>query len=92
MTDGYASIVRLLVIINCLNIVFEGITTQAFDGFVFFGTAFSSIILSRFFLNLREAGSTTDGTLSTIRTVPSSGLHFSRSRGVDGMGASLSVM
>ncbi|TFY64999.1 hypothetical protein EVJ58_g2251 [Rhodofomes roseus] len=65
----------LLVVINCLNIIFEGNTNQAFDGFVFFGTAFSSIILSRFCLNLRE-------------TTPLSDLHFSR--GVDGFGASLS--
>ncbi|KAH9829077.1 uncharacterized protein C8Q71DRAFT_863522 [Rhodofomes roseus] len=78
----------LLVVINCLNIIFEGNTNQAFDGFVFFGTAFSSIILSRFCLNLREVGRTTNDVLSSIQTTPLSDLHFSR--GVDGFGASLS--
>jgi len=78
----------LLAIIGSLNVVFY--TTKVFSGFDYFVNAFTSIILSRFFLNLREAGLVTIDGSSNLGTRSQSDMHFSR--GVGTLGGTLSFV
>ncbi|KAH9932613.1 uncharacterized protein B0H18DRAFT_986605 [Fomitopsis serialis] len=79
---------RLLVIINSLSVVLY--TIKVFSGFDNFAIAFTSIILSRFFLNLREAALVNVDGSSNSKTQSQSDIHFSR--GVGALGATLSFV
>ncbi|KAI0728191.1 hypothetical protein C8Q72DRAFT_885699 [Fomitopsis betulina] len=77
----------LLLIISILDVVIY--TVNSFQGFQYLRLAFTTIILSRFFVNLREASQTTilDSVTTLSEWKPSSTLHFSL--GVDAYGGTL---
>ncbi|KZT65933.1 hypothetical protein DAEQUDRAFT_730845, partial [Daedalea quercina L-15889] len=77
---------QLITVMNILNVVFY--FTEGFGGFSYFRTSFTSIILSRFFLNLRETSMVAISTSPTQLSQPD--MHFPR--GVGSLGGSLAFM
>ncbi|KZT65049.1 hypothetical protein DAEQUDRAFT_740914 [Daedalea quercina L-15889] len=69
----------LITIIDILGIVFY--TTEVFGGFSYFAYSFTSIILTRFFLNLRKASLGNEDTQASQSPWSESGTHLSRGAG-----------